>query len=96
MAHVQAGTTVIVPLANGEPVGLLDALEQNAAQLREVTVHQMHALHDRPYLHGGYRGQLDHVSYFLSSVTRPPFYDGHVDLVPCHFSEVPFLLSARP
>jgi len=55
-------------------------------------VHQMHALHDRPYLHGTVREHLLHVSYFLSPVTRPAFHERGCELVPNHFSEVPRLL----
>jgi acyl-CoA hydrolase len=52
----------------------------------------MHALHDRPYLHGAVRDHLLHVSYFLSPVTRPAFRERGCELVPNHFSEVPRLL----
>lgn len=90
------GTQVIVPLANGEPVTVLDAIDAAAPQLAGVRVHQMHALHDHGYLHGSAPGQLDHVSYFLSPITRPAFHAGTVDLVPCHFSEVPLLLERLP
>ncbi len=88
--HVRPHGHVIVPLANGEPVALLDAIEHAAAvgHIEGVTVHQMHALRDRPYLHGEYGDRLRHVSYFLSHITRPCFKDGTVDLVPNHFSEV--------
>lgn len=88
--HVRPGGHLIVPLANGEPVALLDAIEAAAAagEISGVTVHQMHALHDRPYLHGEYGDRLHHVSYFLSHITRPCFRSGTVDLVPNHFSEV--------
>lgn len=86
---------MVVPLANGEPVSVLDAMESGAPDLRGVTVHQMHALHDRAYLAGAHRGHLDHVSYFLSHVTRPHFEAGSIDLVPCHFSDVPELLARR-
>jgi acyl-CoA hydrolase len=91
---IDEGTNLVVPLANGEPVGLLDAIESAAAAggLDGVRVHQMHALHDRPYLDGRYGDALHHVSYFLSPITRPRFHEGGVDLVPCHFSEVPRLL----
>src|SRR3954469_7939140 len=91
---VSDGDDLIVPLANGEPVAVLDALEQGAADGRftGVRVHQMHAVHDRPYLHGAVRDQLLHVSYFLSPVTRPAFHAGGCELVPNHFSEVPRLL----
>ena len=89
LTHIQPGGALIVPLANGEPTMLLDAIEA-AADRREidgVTVNQMHALRDRPYLHGAYGSRLHHISYFLSHVTRPCFLAGTVDLVPNHFSE---------
>jgi acyl-CoA hydrolase len=91
---VSDGDDLIVPLANGEPVSVLDALESGARDRRfkGVRVHQMHAVHDRPYLHGALREQLLHVSYFLSPVTRPAFHEGGCELVPNHFSEVPRLL----
>ena len=92
---VQPGTQVIVPLANGEPVTVLDAIEAaaEAGDLEGVRVHQMHVLHDRPYLDGRYGDRLHHVSYFLSHITRPRFHEGAVDLVPCNFSEVPSLMA---
>lgn len=98
LALIHEGTNLIVPLANGEPTAVLDAVEAaaSAGQLRGVRVHQMHALHDRPYLDGRHGPSLHHISYFLSSVTRPHFHDGGLDLVPCHFSEVPRLLDALP
>ena len=72
-----------MPLANGEPSLLLDTVEAAAARgdLEGVTVHQMHALSDRPYLHGAYGDRLRHVSYFLSHVTRPCYLAGTLDLV---------------
>jgi acyl-CoA hydrolase len=90
--HLHDGDDLIVPLANGEPVSVLDAIEAHATRFRGVRVHQMHALHDRPYLHGGLRDHLLHVSYFLSPVTRPAFHSRGLELVPNHFSEVPRLL----
>lgn len=91
-ALLSDGADIIVPLANGEPVVVLDAIEAHARDFTDMRVHQMHALHDRPYLHGELRGHLQHVSYFLSHVTRPAFHAGTVELVPNNFSEVPRLL----
>lgn len=90
VGHVRPHGHVIVPLGNGEPVALLDAIERAAADgaIEGVQVHQMHALRDRPYLHGEHGDRLRHVSYFLSPITRPCFRAGTVDLVPNHFSEV--------
>ena len=93
--HLHPGAHVIVPIANGEPVLLLDALEANAHRLVDTTVNQMHALRDRPMMHGAYGDRLRHVSYFLSHITRPCFHEGHVDLVPNHFSEVYDLMRRR-
>lgn len=92
---VPPGTDVIVPLANGEPVGLIDALDRGAERLRDVRVHQMHALHDHPYLWGERGDHLRHVSYFLSPITRAALAAGGCDLVPCHFSEVPQILAQQ-
>ena len=89
---VGKGTDLVVPLANGEPVGVLDAIEAAADQLSGVRVHQMHVLHDRGYLDGRHGDRLRHISYFLSSVTRRHYHDGGVDLVPAHFSELPYML----
>ena len=89
---IEDDADLIIPLANGEPVSVLDAVEASASRWSGVRVHQMHALHDRPYLHGSVREHLLHVSYFLSPVTRPAFHSRGCELVPNHFSEVPRLL----
>jgi len=91
--HIGPGADLIVPLANGEPKVLLDTIEAHAGELDGVRVHQMHALYDRPYLHGAFRGRLDHVSYFLSHVTRPCYRAGTLDLVPNNFSEMRAVLA---
>jgi acyl-CoA hydrolase len=95
LEHIGAGTQLIVPLANGEPTRLLDAIESGADSLSGVAVHQMHALHDRAYLDGRFGDRLRHVSYFLSHITRPYFAAGQIDLVPAHFSEVFAIMRGR-
>ena len=93
LEHVRRGGDIIIPIANGEPVTVLDAIEANADRLSGVRVHQMHALRDRPYLHGAFGDRLRHVSYFLSTVTRPCFAAGTLDLVPNNFSEMRAILK---
>ncbi len=90
--HIGVGSQLIVPLAAGEPIGLLDAIEAAAGQLDGVRVHQMHALVDRAYMDGRYGDRLRHISYFLSPVTRHHLHAGGIDFVPSHFSEVPLVL----
>ncbi len=95
--RLRPGADLVVPIANGEPVTLLDQLEAAADRLEGVRVHQMHVMRDRPYLHGAYRGRLEHVSWFLSHVTRPAFQAGGCHFAPANFSEVPlFLLAKEP
>ncbi|MEM9034049.1 MAG: acetyl-CoA hydrolase/transferase C-terminal domain-containing protein [Actinomycetota bacterium] len=97
LAHVPERANIVVPIANGEPVTLLDTLEHNAELLTDVRIHQMHALRDRPYLHGEHDGHLRHVAYFLSHLTRGPFAKGQCDHVPGNFSDVPELMArAKP
>src|SRR5215210_1124377 len=79
---------LIVPIANGEPRVLMDTIEAAAPSLSGVRVHQMHTLQGRRYLYGAFGDRLRHVSYFLSECTRAAYQEGHVDLVPNHFSEV--------
>lgn len=95
LEYIKPGTDLIVPLAAGEPIGLLNAVESVAESLEDVRVHQMHVLQDRPYLDGRYGSKFRHVSYFLSHVTRPHYYAGGIDYVPTHFSDVPRLLARR-
>jgi acyl-CoA hydrolase len=95
LEHIAPGAQLIVPLANGEPTAVLDAIEASADRLQDVSVHQMHALHDRRYLRGELGDRLRHISYFLSHITRPYFAQGFVDLVPAHFSEVFAIMRER-
>ncbi len=100
LEHIGPGTELIVPLANGEPTALLDAIEAAAPEtdpstIAAVRVHQMHALHDRPYLRGEFGDRMRHIAYFLSPITRRYFEQGTVDLVPCHFSDVYGIMRYR-
>ncbi len=95
LTHIGDGADIIVPLSNGEPHVLIDAIDAHAPDLSHVRVHQMHALYDHPYIHGAYGDRLHHVSYFLSPVTRPAFANGDCDLVPAHFSEMPLMLRRQ-
>lgn len=92
--HVPSRADVLVPMANGEPVALLDVLEAEHQRLDRVRIHQMFVIHERAYLNGECGDHLRHVSYFLTAVTRKAYWAGHIDLVPNHFSEVPALMRS--
>lgn len=92
LAHIQPGADLIMPNANGEPVKVVDALEEHADELSGVRIHQMHALRERRYINGDFGDHLRYVCYFLAPASRKAYLAGHCDLVPNHFSEVPSLL----
>lgn len=83
---------IIISLTNGEPVRLLDILEENYEKLENVKIHQMLPLRKRAYMSGEMKPHLSHVSYFLSGANRKDFQEGHVELVPNVFHEVPRIL----
>ena len=92
LAHIEPGADLIMPNANGEPVKVIDALEEHADELSGVRIHQMHALQERRYINGEFGDHLRYVCYFLAPASRKAYLAGHCDLVPNHFSEVPSLL----
>jgi acyl-CoA hydrolase len=91
LEHIRPGTDLIVPVANGEPPAILDAVEAGADGLDDVRVHQLLALRARAH-HDGRWPQLRHVSYFLSAALREPYATGAVDLVPNDFHSIPDIL----
>jgi acyl-CoA hydrolase len=97
LRYVEPGSQIIVGAANGEPVGVLDALEASFEGLEDVRLHQMIPLRSRPYI-DGQRPGLRHVSWFLSPHSRAAFHRGDCDLVPNSFSDVPRLMrqTVRP
>lgn len=91
------GANVVLPIANGEPVTLMDELEARAERLRNVRIHQMHALRERGYISGAYKGHLEYVAWFLSPIARKAYHEGGCEFAPANFSEVPrYLLEKQP
>ncbi|AQQ51990.1 acetyl-CoA hydrolase/transferase family protein [Planococcus lenghuensis] len=88
---IEREADIIVPIANGEPIRLLDILEERASALSGVKVHQMLALKPRAYINGELEN-LTHVSYFLSGATRKVYQQAKMELVPNNFHEMPRLL----
>lgn len=89
---IDKGADIIIPIANGEPIQLLDILEERAGQLENVKIHQMLALRERSYIKGELE-QLKHVSYFLSGATRKVYQQAKMELIPNNFHEIPRMLK---
>jgi acyl-CoA hydrolase len=96
LAFIADGTDLVVSGFNGEPVELLDAVEQAAADHRRhgLTVHEMFPTKTRRSMRGEFAQELAHTSYFLSDTDRACVGRG-VDFVPANLSEVPALIARR-
>lgn len=90
---VPPGSDVIVPIGQGEPLTLLDLLEEIAPELDGVRVHRMDPFVERAYIRGEFGDRLRHVDYYLGPGSREAYRNGTCDLVPNHFSEMPLLLA---
>jgi len=92
LALIKPGDDLIVPIANGEPVILLDTLEEHFRELEGVRIHQMDPTRARAYIKGELGDHLRHVNYYLGAGSRQAYWDGGCELVPNNFSEMPALL----
>ena len=92
LKHVGPKANIMVPIGFGEPPTLIDTLEEHAAQLDHVRIHQMDPFTERRYIRGEFGDRLRHVGYYLGPGSRKAYWDGQVELVPNHFSEVSMLL----
>ncbi|MDE5412605.1 acetyl-CoA hydrolase/transferase family protein [Alkalihalobacterium chitinilyticum] len=89
IAVIQPKADIIVPLAVGEPPGLLDSLPR-AEHLDGNRLFQMLSL--RPVLNVD-KNKVKIVSMFLNKDERRAFYDHEIDLLPNHFSDLPYILN---
>jgi acyl-CoA hydrolase len=92
LKYVGPGANIVVPIGFGEPPTLIDTLEEHAAELDHVRIHQMDPFIERRYIRGEFGDHLRHISYYLGPGSRQAYWDGHVELVPNHFSEAAMLL----
>lgn len=91
---VRDGETVVVPIAAGEPPGLLRALSQRRKELHDVTVFQLLPMRDAEYLDPDTTEHVRHCSPFLGRPSRQGVAEGWVDHCPAHFSEIPGLIRS--
>lgn len=90
--HVHPGMHIISPIQNGAPPALLRALDAGAEGMEDVTIHHMDPWVSLPFMEGRYPGRLRHVDYFLGPGSRKNFHEGHCDLIPVDFAQIPATL----
>ena len=90
--HVRSGMHIISPIQNGAPPALLGALDAGADGMDDVTIHHMDPWLSLPFMEGAYPGRLRHVDYFLGPGSRKNFHEGHCELIPVDFAQIPATL----
>ena len=88
---IEPGDHIVTPINPGEPPALLNALTSHP-QLSGNWLYRM--LPGYPVLDVEV-DRLKQVSIFLSGQDRPSFHQGQIDLLPNHFSDIPYLLKQR-
>ncbi|WP_134702065.1 acetyl-CoA hydrolase/transferase family protein [Ammoniphilus sp. YIM 78166] len=86
---IQPGDDIIVPVAPGEPPALLNALPSHSGLsgnrlFRMLTAYPILDVETE---------RVKEVSLFLSRQDRPGFFEGRVELLPNHFSDIPSVLQ---
>ncbi|MGL6234352.1 MAG: acetyl-CoA hydrolase/transferase family protein [Segniliparus sp.] len=89
---LEPGMDVIVPILAGEPESLIDAMEAGNERLSGVRIHRMDPYKERAYIRGEFGDRLRHVDYYLGPGSRQAYWDGHCELMPNHFSDIPRLM----
>lgn len=88
---IEPGDSIFLPICAGEPPALVAALPDHT-KLQGNTLYKMLSLYPLPEVE---EEKLRIISLFLASYERAAFLEKRIDLLPNHFSELPFLLKKR-
>jgi len=92
VSHIKSGDRVVIGHAAGEPVALLNALVENAAQYRDVELLQLVCIGEANFCKPEYRDNFRYNSLFLWGPPRKALERGQGDYTPTFFYQVPNLL----
>ncbi|HWQ60910.1 MAG TPA: acetyl-CoA hydrolase/transferase C-terminal domain-containing protein [Negativicutes bacterium] len=90
---IQPGDRVVVGHACGEPVALVEAMVDRAAELSAVEVVHMVAMGEARYARPEMEKCFRHNALFVGGSTRRAVEEKRADYTPCFFSEIPRLFK---
>ncbi len=97
VAELEPGHVVYMGGNAATPRALAMALADRAPQVAGLTVGHVLLLGDDPFAQAKAKGLIRHLSWFVGPADRAAVRLGHASYVPCHLSEIPYLLRAgRP
>jgi len=89
---VKDGETVVLPCGAGEPPLLLRTISEHRREFKNVSIAQLLQFLPFDYIDASTVDNIRHVAYMLGECTRAGAQAGWVDILPCHFSELPRML----
>jgi len=92
---VHDGDNVVLPTGAGEPVALLAALSERRRDYHDVKVGQLLQFRQFDYIDQATAENVRHIAYFVGAKTRAGAQAGWVEILPCHFSDLPSLFRRR-
>ncbi len=82
---IKNGDHVVFGHCAGEPTALIDAMIENAASYKDVTIHHMNTLGPGKYAKPEYKDNFRFDGWFLSPSTRQCVADGYGDVTVNHY-----------
>lgn len=86
---IKSGDRVILGHCISEPTVLVDAMVDNAKAYRNVTIAHMVSLGNGNYTKPEYKDNFRFEGFFCGAGTRTAVAEGHGDLIPVYFYELP-------
>ncbi|MBQ9619071.1 MAG: acetyl-CoA hydrolase/transferase family protein [Neisseriaceae bacterium] len=88
------GDSIVVPTGVGEPPALLTALSNHRREFHNIDLWQLLPQRPYEYLDPETVENIHHRSFFVSATVRKGANEGWIDVLPCHFSDIPDMLES--
>lgn len=88
---IHSGDRVSLGHAVGEPTYIIDAMMDNYKSYENIEITHMLPMGESPYAKPGMEKHFKHNSLFVGGATRGTIMEGHGDVTPCYFSQIPYL-----
>lgn len=95
---LQSGWCLWIDIALAQPRDIVKAIEARAAKgkMANISVHNMLDIYPAPWYQESYSGCLTGISWFSGNGARKAVNNGHADVMPCYYRDVPALLRDNP
>jgi acyl-CoA hydrolase len=89
--HIRSGDNVFIHSAAAVPKSLIHAMTERHAELRDISIYQIHTEGTAPYSNPDYDASFTIKSFFVGSNIREVIQNGKGSYIPIFLSEIPAL-----